>query len=197
MVITNKYVRGLMSLLHIIFLKVKYGSRLIVSWKQDISNSTSIEIRGNSKILLNGLIHTKKNVELKAFNGGVLSIAPRCTFNNNCMIACGKKITIGTGTIFGPNVVVVDHDHDYKNVDSILEPKYVFKEIYIGKNVWIGANVVILKGTIIGDNSVIGAGCTVSGIIDENSVVTQKKELKISRISKEEKNDSIINSYSL
>ncbi|MGG3692576.1 acyltransferase [Heyndrickxia ginsengihumi] len=192
-----KLVRGFQSLLHIILLKIKFGNKFTVSLKQDISRSTCIEVRENSKIIIDGLIHTKKNVELKSFNGGVLKIAPRCTFNNNCMIASGKSITIETGTIFGPNVVVVDHDHDFRTVNNILEAKYICKDIYIGKNVWIGANVVILKGTTIGDNSVIGAGCIISGNIEENSVIIQKKELKIGKIKKEKQNDSIINSYSV
>lgn len=189
MINSNKYVRGLISLVKVILMKIKYRNKFIVTWKQDISLSTTIEIRNKSKIIINGLIHTKKNVELKAFNGGSLSIAPRCTFNNNCMIASGQQINIDEGTIFGPNVVIVDHDHDFRNVDYILGGEYKFDDIYIGKNVWIGANVVILKGTRIGDNSVIGAGCIIKGNVNENSVVTQKRELRVNRINREKKND--------
>ena len=43
--------------------------------------------------------------------------------------------------------------------------------IIIGNNCWIASNVVILKGTKIGNNCVIGAGCIVSGIIPDNSIV--------------------------
>lgn len=185
----TKYICAIKSLIYMIYLKIKYRDNLKIYGIQNISNSTKIEIRKKSKIILKGKIHTKKNVELKAFNGGVLEIGKRCTFNNNCMIVSGKNIIIKDGTIFGPNVVVVDHDHDYCKVESILESKYIYDDIYIGSNVWIGANVVILRGTRIGDNSVIGAGCVIRGNIKNNTVITQNRKLNYYRINKEKIND--------
>lgn len=50
-------------------------------------------------------------------------------------------------------------------------------EVYIGNNCWIGSNVVILKGTYIGDNCVIGAGAVISGIVNDGTLVVQRRDL--------------------
>ena len=139
-------------------------------------NGVKFDSRINSFIELDGKISIKRNCEFRAFNGGNLIIHSGCSFNNNCFIASASKIEIQEGTIFAPNVVVVDHDHDYKDPNGLKALSYKTGNIYIGKNVWIGANVVILRNTIIGDNCVIGAGSIVSGTVEENTVLVQKRE---------------------
>lgn len=111
------------------------------------------------------------SVEKNAF----LSIGENCFFNNNCIINAHKRIEIGDNTIFGPNVIIYDHDHDYKeNMDS-----YLSSPIKIGKNCWIGGNVTILKGAIIGDDSVIAAGSIVFKEVPEHAIFIQKRKTTI------------------
>jgi len=82
-----------------------------------------------------------------------------------------QNISVGNNTIFGPNVVIVDHDHDYRNNKN----NYVTKEIVIGSNCWIGANCIILKGVHIGNSVVIAAGTIVTKDIQNNSIIKQKR----------------------
>lgn len=89
-----------------------------------------------------------------------------------------NNISIGTGTIFGENVKVYDHNHIYENIDMPIKLQgYSTAPIHIGKHCWIGSNVTILKGVTIGDNSVIGAGCVIYKDVPANYVVVNKQEL--------------------
>jgi maltose O-acetyltransferase len=45
-------------------------------------------------------------------------------------------------------------------------------DINIGDNVFIGSNAIILKGTKIGNNSIIGAGAIISGVYEDNLIIT-------------------------
>lgn len=85
------------------------------------------------------------------------------------------QIVIGDDVQFSPNVMVYDHDHDYKAKGGVKSMKYKTSPIFIGNNVWIGANSIILRGVRIGDNAVIGAGCIVNKDVPDNTVLVQKR----------------------
>lgn len=92
------------------------------------------------------------------------------------MVFCHEKIIIEEGVEFGPNVLIYDHDHDYKTNGGIKAGKFITAPVKIGKNSWIGANTVILRGTVIGENFVIAAGSVVKGNIPDGTVFVQKRQ---------------------
>lgn len=85
----------------------------------------------------------------------------------------------------GPNVLIYDHDHDFRKEEGLKKLKYKTAPVDIGDNVWIGANTIILRGTKIGNNCVIGAGSVIKGCYPDNSIVVQKRNTIITEISKE------------
>lgn len=82
-------------------------------------------------------------------------------FNFNCVVLDVTYVTIGSRTLFGPNVQIYTATHPihYKERASGLE---YAKPIAIGEDTWIGGSVVICPGVTIGDRCVIGAGSVVT-----------------------------------
>ena len=106
-------------------------------------------------------------------DGGVLSIGHGCFFNTGVSITCLEKVEIGENCAIANNVVIVDHDHDFRKGSG-----YKSSPVIIGNNVWIGANCVILRGSIIEDNCVVAAGTVVrSGHYKEKSVIKDNNQL--------------------
>lgn len=153
------------------FLKIRYGSKLHMGNIQSFQH-IGMEIRNGGKISIGSYCQNRGKVWLIC-DGGKLTIGDHCFFNINSSITCVENITIGDNCKFGNNLVIVDHDHNYKRKDE-SEPEFVGSPITIGDNTWIGADVVILRGTKIGKNCVIGAGSVVKGEISNDSVVIQK-----------------------
>ncbi len=114
-------------------------------------------------------------------NGAVLKIGERVYFNSGINISCKKRIEIGKGCLFGPNVMLFDNNHKFDSVNGVSSDHTV-GSIKIGDNCWIASNVVILKDTEIGNNCVIGAGCVVSGKISDGSMVIQDRKLIVKSI---------------
>lgn len=110
-------------------------------------------------------------------------IGENCFFNNFCSLNSLDKITIGDNCLFGENVKIYDHNHKFRKGKLIKEQGYSTEEVVIGENSWICSNVVILKGTKIGKNCVIGAGVTVSGVIDDNSILKKCDDFTIQKIT--------------
>ena len=109
-----------------------------------------------------------KNVTI--INSGDLIIDDSVYLAHQSTIICNHKITIGKKTIIGPNVVIVDGDHNYNQAHQ-LENKGDVAPIHIGNYVWIGANAVILKGVTLGDHCVVGAGAIVTKSFPEKSMI--------------------------
>lgn len=108
-------------------------------------------------------------------NGASLRIGNNFGVNKNLFMACRNKIEIGDNVIIGPNVVIVDNNHDYK-ADN-MRNNYVLKYVIIGNNVWIGANCIILPGVSIGDNCVIAAGTIVTKSVSSNTLIYNKTNI--------------------
>lgn len=143
----------------------------------------SAKVRSDTGVLsIDGRLSCRANSYISAGTGS-LSIGEGCFFNQNVMAVSKKELIIGKNVIVGPNVVIVDHDHNYKVKD--IKNTFVSDSVVIGDNVWIGANVTILKGTNIGENSVVAAGTILQGKFPENSLIYQDREIKIKTIERE------------
>ena len=90
-----------------------------------------------------------------------MKVGKRVYFNFNCVVLDVAPVTIGSRTLFGPNVQIytATHPMNHKERASGLE---FAKPITIGEDVWIGGSTVICPGVTIGDRSVIGAGSVVT-----------------------------------
>lgn len=169
----------------------------------NICRISAARIRQKSKIKTNGVLLLGYNTKLSFSEGScvsfgrhvisdgrftvvtgknsILEIGDSVYFNENVMISCQKKVTVGAGSLFGPGVKIFDNNHCFSRENGVSR-EIDCGEIRIGKNCWVASNAVILKGADIGDNCVIGAGCIVKGKIPDGSIVTVNQELKIRQI---------------
>ncbi|CAM4495075.1 maltose O-acetyltransferase [Paenibacillus endophyticus] len=93
-----------------------------------------------------------------------LIVGDNVFFNYGLDIGCTQSIRIGSNTIIGPMVNIIDTN--FHPVDRSDNAKG--KAIVISDNVWVGRGAVILPGVTIGANSVIAAGSIVTRDIPAN-----------------------------
>lgn len=167
----KKLIVMLYNIFRISLLKIFHFNSAKISILQNIHPTTEISI-GSGRIELKNSIFTRRYVSFRV-ESGTLKIGTSF-FNKGCSITAMKNIIIGDNCLFGPNVVIVDHDHDYSYLDNKRGNHYLASDVIIGNNVWVGANVTILRGSIIEDGAVIGAGCVIRGHIPKNTVVVDK-----------------------
>lgn len=172
-VLKIKYIwRVLTSLIRSTPIRVYHWNSIIIDIQQCWEATPGFYLSDGGKITIEKEFHARRNVFLRA-PGGKIHISRNVFMNHNVCITSMGNVYIGVGTTIANNVVIVDHDHDFR---SGVATKYVIEDIYIGDRVWIGANCTILKGTRIGNDSVIAAGSTVKGEIPANSLFYRKNE---------------------
>jgi acetyltransferase-like isoleucine patch superfamily enzyme len=182
----------LIGMISILINKIVFGELLKVGRQPKIWGSLVIKIIGNGSIILGDDLHlvseTKRSfitlfskIQLTAYGDGIISLGDRVALNGT-VITSKKSISIGSGTMVAPNVIIVDSDFHQAwppETRFISDTSALDKEVKIGCNVWIGMNTLVLKGSSIGDNSIIGAGSTVTGEIPPNCIAAGNPAIPI------------------
>ena len=86
--------------------------------------------------------------------------------NSNCTILDTCLVTIGSRTLFGPNVSLYSGTHplDPELRNGTKGPE-LGQEIHIEEDCWIGGMATILPGVRIGKGSTVGAGSVVTKVL--------------------------------
>lgn len=137
-------------------------TRLLI---KKLNDSSEDEIEARNRILKELIPNSGPGLWLQppfyCDYGSNILIGEKVFFNFNCVVLDVTFVTIGSRTLFGPNVQIYTATHpvDFKVRASGLE---YAKPIKIGADVWLGGSVVVCPGVTIGDRTVIGAGSVVT-----------------------------------
>jgi acetyltransferase-like isoleucine patch superfamily enzyme len=117
------------------------------------------------------------NIPFKPKDGTpVILFDDGCRIGRRCMISAQNRIHVGRNTIFAPSVLLMDHNHEFKNTTISISDQGTTAggTIRVEEGCWLGYGAVILCNDgelVIGKNSVIGANAVVSRSIPPFSVV--------------------------
>lgn len=158
----------------IVYWKCRYGNRVQASWIQGFDH-VHLEIPPDGCVQIGTRNQNRGTLHLVCGESGHLQLGSHIFYNTGSSITSLGHIKIGDYCKFGNNLVIVDHDHNYKDGKE----EYRIGEVIIGERVWVGANCTILRGTHIGDDCVIAAGSVVKGEVPARSVYYQRRETVI------------------
>jgi acetyltransferase-like isoleucine patch superfamily enzyme len=114
--------------------------------------------------------------DLSVCNEPAIIIEDGCAIGRRSVISAKNQIHIMRNTIFGPGVLVMDHNHSFDDVTVPIacQPMTAGGTIRIEEGCWIGFGAVVMcsRGElVIGRNSVVGANSVVSRSVPPYSVV--------------------------
>ena len=101
--------------------------------------------------------------------GTNIILGEKVFFNFNCVLLDVATITVGSRTLFGPNVQIYAATHPVNYLERSSGLEYG-KSIVIGDDVWVGGSAIICPGVQIGNRSIIGAGSVVTKDIPDNVI---------------------------
>ncbi len=81
--------------------------------------------------------------------------------NAGCVILDSAKVTIGSGTMIGPQAQILCAEH-HKDREKRARGIEIAKPVTLGMDVWVGAGAIIMPGVTVGDAAIIGAGAVVT-----------------------------------
>lgn len=90
--------------------------------------------------------------------------------NAGCTILDTGTVTIGDGSMLGPNVQIYCPEH-HKDPVKRAEGLEIARPVHIGSHVWIGGGAIILGGVRIGNGAIVGAGSVVTKDVAAGAIV--------------------------
>ena len=152
-------------------------ARLYNDTEGDPANLGPTQLVQHRKVLLGKLfrrVGLDRNIEVeppvRVDYGCNVSLMGDFYANHGLLILDTTSVTIGSGTLCGPEVAIYAATHPVE-----VEPRKSGVEsslpVVIGENCWIGGKVVILPGVTIGDGVTVAAGSVVNRNVPANCVV--------------------------
>lgn len=173
----NNIISIIYSFLRFKRMKLFHGKRFTVHAIERFSPDTEVYFLGKGSIYLGKSVRAHSGCRFRVICQGTIRIDDNVKFNYGCMATARRMIHIGAGTEFGPNVLLYDHDHDFRAKGGLKANKYKEGFIEIGANCWIGANTIILRNTKLGNNCIVAAGSILGNCeYPDGSVIYQKRE---------------------
>ena len=137
-------------------------TRLLI---RELNDSREDEVEERSRVLKELIPNAGEGLWLQppfyCDYGYNMRVGERVFFNFNCVVLDVSLVTIGSRTLFGPNVQIYTATHPMNHEERASGVEYA-KPIVIGEDVWVGGSAVICPGVTIGDRAVIGAGSVVT-----------------------------------
>ncbi len=145
-------------------LRAARGSRIVIGDNVSLVSTTYRNPLGiNHPVIIRALLPGAEVVigEGSGMSGGSISAA--------------ISVRIGSGTLLGANVTIIDTDSHPVNsltrATDPIPPPQPEDAVSIGDNVLIGTGAMILRGVTIGDNCVVGAGAVVRSSCNPGTIV--------------------------
>lgn len=104
----------LLGYIKIYLYKIIYRNKLKFKHVLRISKDIKIDILEKSKLIIGKEFHCRRGISFRIQGNGMINIGDRTFFNDGVMLTCLNNITIGNDVRIGQNVLIYDHDHNYK-----------------------------------------------------------------------------------
>jgi acetyltransferase-like isoleucine patch superfamily enzyme len=152
-----------------------FGRQVSIDFSCDILRSMARDIQiGDDVVLANDV--WLNAVPISDTAGPKIILGNGCRLGRRSSISARNRITLEDDVLFGPSVLIMDHNHVFSDIGRPIREQGVTEggRITIEKNCWLGYGAVVLcnaRELSIGRNSVIGANSVVTTSFPPFSVI--------------------------
>ena len=101
-------------MLKLILIKLLNWNNIYFNYRIYLPRDLEIQIGKCSELNIGDKVRAKKGLKISVRDSAKVKIANNNAFNYNTMIVCREKVTLGNNLQCGPNLLIYDHDHEYK-----------------------------------------------------------------------------------
>jgi acetyltransferase-like isoleucine patch superfamily enzyme len=103
---------------------------------------------------------------------GEVRVGAHTMLGDHCVVVAHERVTIAPGCVLGDEVVVVDFDHRFDDVDRpVREQGIETAPVEVGNGVRVGPGAALLRGVTVGDGARVGAHAVVTKDVPAGATV--------------------------
>lgn len=144
-------------------LEVWAGARSVLELGDRTTFQTACRLQlHGGRIALGEDVQARDFVQLKAKEGGTLTVGARTVLSRDAVLHATHRIELGAHVGLGERASLIDSDHMIDGSDEpFLDRPLRTAPIVLGRNCAVGAGCVFLRGARVGANAAVAAGSVV------------------------------------
>ena len=163
----SKLIKWGTSALRVIKLRIVAGGRMNTTAGTPLylGKGARVVLGEGATLVIGSGVYLSSGCVVQVGDGASLTLEDDVYMNEGCRVTVIDSVHIGSGTLFGPNVQVYDHDHRFDK-DGV-QPELRHSPVLVGEHCWLCANVVITCGCKVADCSLVSANSVVTHDLSE------------------------------
>ncbi len=151
--------------------RVTAGGRMRVAAGKPLylGKGTRIDLGEGASCSFGSGVYLSPGCVVQVSDGANLTIEDGVYMNEGCRVTVVESARVGSGTLFGPNVQIYDHDHEFDRGGVHSELRSA--PVTIGERCWLCANAVVTSGCSVADRALVSANSVVTRDLSEKAAL--------------------------
>lgn len=150
-------------MLRLALARLRSRGRLTAAGRPRLGRGVRFDLAPGAHLALGDGARIGDRCRLHLGAGATVSVGAGARLGERCVIASHDRIEIGAHARLDDEVVIVDFDHDVRDVERpVREQGLVTAPVVIGERARIGASAGVLRGVTVGEDARIGVRAVVT-----------------------------------
>jgi acetyltransferase-like isoleucine patch superfamily enzyme len=146
-------------MLALLLARLRARGRLVVDGRVSLGRGVRFDLEPGAAVSLGAGCSVGDGCRFHVGAGGCVAVGPGARLAERCVLAAHERIEIGAGARLGEEVVLIDFDHDLRDVEiPVREQGLLTAPIVVGERAIVDAAAGVLRGVTI------GAGARAEGV---------------------------------
>jgi acetyltransferase-like isoleucine patch superfamily enzyme len=143
--------------------RLRARGRLATVGRPRLGRRVRFDVGAGARVTLGDGCRVGDGCRFHVGDGATVSVGAEARLGERCVIASRERVEVGAGARLGDEVVLVDFDHDLRDVERpVREQGLVTAPVVIGERAVVGATAAVLRGVTVGTGARIGERAVVT-----------------------------------
>jgi acetyltransferase-like isoleucine patch superfamily enzyme len=149
--------------LRLVLARLRFRGRLTAAGRPRLGRRVRLDLAPGAHLVLGDGARVGDGCRLHLGAGATVSVGDGARLGERCVIAAQERVEIGAGARLGDEVVLIDFDHDVRDVERpVREQGLVTAPVVIGERAVVGAAAGVLRGVTVGAGARVGVRAVVT-----------------------------------
>jgi acetyltransferase-like isoleucine patch superfamily enzyme len=150
-------------MLRVLLARLRARGRLTTSGRVRLGRRVRFDLAPGALVTLRDGSRVGDGCRFHVGTGATVAVGPRAQLGERCVIAAHERVEVGPGARLGDEVVLIDFDHDLRDVEiPVREQPLLTAPVIVGERAVVDTAAGVLRGVTIGAGARVGVRAVVT-----------------------------------